>query len=384
MFSPSLNPISQDVLDVGRSVFAGSGMLNVADVVLEGDSFNNGNIRNGIPNTIDGGYAGSGSAGGAGRSGDVTYSQLPMEIPYTAGVSSGNMNNILSYPADLGSGDRRHFTKIEVFVVKTNNTNLLGGGQQAQYDDETVPRVYSNRGDLSDIQRNQVKYTKLQEMIGLPIPDSLPSDYSMSWSRAEGGLISDVVSLVDVATSPEAREQYSWMNSIAIGLGSKLTNLASQAGMGGAETNLKLLTKRASNPRNEFLFDGVNNRSFSMTWKFIPKTAKESETLHLILEKMKLYMHPELDESTAGKFFIFPAIFDITFMSGSEENKHLYRASSCALTNMLVNPMAGGQSAFYDGTDAPFGYDVTMQFVELEFLHRARFLTDSNSKGVAR
>lgn len=318
---------------------------------------------------------------------DTIDSQTPKDIS-SISSSGGSASNVLSFPANLGSDNVKHYVKFEVFIIKTENLNLVNHSKaqkESAYDDFAIPRMMQNQGGVaSDIQKNQVKYTKLQQMIGLPLPEGLVADYSMAWSKSEGGMVSGVVSLADAVTDSEKKEKYSFLNHAGLGVASGITNLASQVGFDGAETNLKLLTKRASNPRNEFLFDGVNNRSFAMAWKFIPKDEKESMLIKEILEKMKLYMHPELDESTAGKFYIFPAIFDITFMSGDKENEFLHRTTSCALTNMMVNHNGAGMASFFDGTDAPFAYDVNMQFTELEFLHRKRFKTENNPDGVVR
>lgn len=367
-----------DFINNGRSNFEGSNMVDAIGSKL------------GLSKTTVDGAGIDEDIGLSGQGGisskDSTYSQTPQEVTNQAGSSSGIDGNILAYPANLGTDNLSHYVKFEVFIVKTENLNYVAGsGGKPQYDDFAIPRNAQNQGGaVSEVQKNAVKYTKLQEMIGLPIPDSLMTDYSMMWSRAEGGMISGVVSLADVMLDPAQREKYSVLKSAALGAGAGIANLASQVGMDGAETNLKLLTKRASNPRNEFLFDGVNNRSFNMAWKFIPKDEKESEVVRNIIEKLKLYMHPELDESTAGKFYIFPGIFDITFMVGAQENEYLHRTSTCALTNMLINQTAAGQSSFFEGTNAPFAIELQLQFTELEFLHRKRFKTAANPDGVAR
>lgn len=390
-----LPSIAKEVINIGRSNFTGSSLIEAAKSKI-GSYIPNGILNGSTTEPSSGETPSPDNVGGNPASSTVnydnTYSQAPESVSSDTGSSSGVDSKVLCYPANLGSDNVSHFVKFEVFIVKTENLNLLGGGDtKAEYEEfdkagaPVLPRnAQHNSGVVSDIQKNQVKYTKLQEMIGLPIPDGLLADYSMAWSKSEGGFISGVVSLTDSVLDSEKRDKLSALNYAALGTASGIAGLAAKVGMDGAETNLKLLTKRASNPRNEFLFDGVNNRSFNMSWKFIPKDAKESETIRLILEKMKLYMHPELDESTSGKFYIFPAIFDISFMAGSVENEYLHRASSCALTNMTVNHNAAGMASFFDGTNAPFAYEVMMQFTELEFLHRARFLTKNNPNGVAR
>lgn len=373
MFSPNLPDKTSAVLNAGRYDFASNDVLG-----LKAPTSAN-NASNLVYN------------GGLGTNAPVEKieSQSPKQVGDVNASSNGSAN-VLCFPENLGSDNVKHYVKFEVYIIKTENLNLVNHNsspKESAYDESefAIPRMMQNQGGVaSDLQKNQVKYSKLQQMIGLPLPDGLVADYSMAWSKSEGGLVSGVISLADTITNDEQRKKYDFLNHAGLGIASGITNLASQVGLDGAETNLKLLTKRASNPRNEFLFDGVNNRSFAMAWKFIPKDKKESELIREILEKMKLYMHPELDESTSGKFYIFPAIFDISFMAGDKENPYLHRTTSCALTNMMINHNGAGMASFFDGTDAPFAYDVNMQFTELEFLHRARFLTSGNTDGVAR
>lgn len=368
MFSPSFNSPAIEKMFQGNS-FSGSDMRNVfskslGTAVADISSASKPSFR-------------------APSRNDETFSQVPQEISTSSSASSID-GNILAFPSELGSENLNHYSKFEVYVVKTENMHLLGSSSH-KVDELAIPRQATNIGGMaSDFQKNLIKYTKLQEMIGLPLPDSLISDHSMSWSKSSGGMVSGIISLTDTLTDADSRERYKFMESAALAAGSTISNLASQFGAEGAETNLKLLTKRASNPRNEFLFDGVNNRSFNFQWKLIAKNKKESTAIKTILERFKLYMYPELDEATSGRFFIFPAIFDISFMSGNAENPYLYRASSCALTNMMINHNGGGMASFFEDGNAPFAYEVTMQFTELEFLHRARFLTDANPNGVAR
>jgi hypothetical protein len=295
--------------------------------------------------------------------------------------------NVAYYPEDLGSGANAHYVKLEIYLVETENTNLVQGDAP----DKTKfsasgqkPRSQSADGEVRSKQNSVVKYTKLEEMIALPMPDSIVTDHSTIWSKSEGGLISGAISLADAFQDQGRYEKLDMAKSAIIGAGSGVANIMSQLGLDGAETNLKLLTKRASNPRNEFLFDGVNNRSFNLQWKFIPKSHYEAVSLRFILEKLKLYMYPELEQATNGAFYMFPGMFDITFMHGAYENEWLYRTSTCALTNMIINYSGAGVWIATDFSGAPFSIEVTLQFTETEFLHRARFKNWANPDGVAR
>jgi hypothetical protein len=321
----------------------------------------------------------SGSAGGAPFNPNQQTSEMPR--PTNSEVVSqqvgGIGGNTISYPNGLGQAGNQHWVKFEVFAVESSRLTGTGFAQE-----QSLPRSSQGRSDQSIIEVTKMK--KLDKIIALPIPDSVATDYATMWSRYEGGLISDTTAVLDDLMSGDAKTEF--LKSMAMRTASVTSSLADSVLSGmGADTALKKSTKRASNPRNEFLFDGVNNRSFNLQWKFIPKSESEANTIRQIIELFKVFMHPELDVAiNNGSYYLFPAMFDITFMSGNSENEWLYRTSTCALTNMIVNYTGAGQWVAMDANSAPFAFDLTLQFTETEFLHRQRLLTAGNPDGVAR
>lgn len=328
------------------------------------------------------------------KSSSETFSQRPEEHSAVDTDFHFDQKGAIWYPDDLGSTPNAYYVKFEVYLLDTEKSTSKVRGDSARevgFDDGFKPRFTQGLGTNSGHTRNidtkipTPTMKRVNEIIAMPMPDSVVSDHAASWSRAEGGMISNILALGDGVVSGDASGGAAAIAKTAgLGAANGITGLLSQMDLDGAQTHLKLLTKRAANPRNEFLFDGVNNRSFNFQWKFIPRSPKEAKTLKGIIEKFKLYMYPELDQSTAGNFYLFPAMFDITFMQGNKENEWLYRTSTCALTNMTVNYTDGGQWIGMDGTGAPFSVSVICQFTEAEFLHRDRFKSASNPNGVAR
>lgn len=325
------------------------------------------------------------------------FSQIPEDIEPGDPTSSFKLADAAWFPDDLGSQLNAYYVKFEVYMLDAGKGAAGVRGDSTKDDvgfdkDSKGPRMTQNTGQTEGQLRNisvagSPVMKKLNEIIALPMPDSVITDHSIMWSKAEGGLVSAMIAMGDeFLNNPGSVSESAAKAAKAMSLGavSGVAGFLEQMDLEGAKTNLKLLTKRAANPRNEFLFDGVNNRSFNLQWKFIPKTAAEAKKLRIILEKMKLYMYPELDQSTGGNFYLFPAMFDITFMHGAQENKWLYRTSTCALTNMIINYTGAGQWIATDNFGAPFAWEVTMQFTEAEFLHRDRFKNDANPDGVAR
>lgn len=330
----------------------------------------------------------------AGNPSSETFSQRPEDHSAVDTDFHFDQKGAIWYPDDLGSTPNAYYVKFEVYLLDTEkSTSKVRGDspREVGFDDGFKPRFTQGLGTSAGHTRNLQtmipipNLKRVNEIIAMPMPDSIVSDHAASWSRAEGGMISNILALGDgVVSGGLASGAAQVGKTAAMTAANGVTGLISQLGADGAQTHMKLLTKRAANPRNEFLFDGVNNRSFNFQWKFIPRSPKEAKTLKLIIEKFKLYLYPELDQSTAGNFYLFPAMFDITFMQGNKENEWLYRSSTCALTNLTINYADGGQWIGMDGTGAPFAMSIIAQFTEAEFLHRDRFKSASNPNGVAR
>ena len=63
-------------------------------------------------------------------------------------------------------------------------------------------------------------------------------------------------------------------------------------------------------------------------------------------------------------WLMFPAMFEICFMYGEEENIALPRFGPCAITNLKASPIMGdGWRAHNDGS--PIGWDLEISFAEV-------------------
>jgi len=126
---------------------------------------------------------------------------------------------------------------------------------------------------------------------------------------------------------------------------------AAKAGVAGAGV--------ARNPHLATLFTGVNFRSHSFSYKFVPQSRSESDTLRGIIQKFKYHMAPGY---TAGKhFFTYPENFDIQF----HYPDYLFDIGASVLTAFDIQYHAEGASYYFDETNAPVSISITMNFQEL-------------------
>jgi len=82
-----------------------------------------------------------------------------------------------------------------------------------------------------------------------------------------------------------------------------------------ASSAINALTGAVRNPRQEQIFNGVGMRTFSFTFNFFPKNAKESRLVRDICSLFRFHAYPE---SVGGNaFWRFPSEFEIKFMDNT-------------------------------------------------------------------
>lgn len=152
------------------------------------------------------------------------------------------------------------------------------------------------------------------------------------------------IKVMDVITPGKAKDAYTWMNQMT------------------------------ENPYVEVLFNGVSNRTFSFTFRFIPRNRDEQIAVKKIVDTLKFHRAPEKKLDKSNLYWLYPSTFDIMFLKkNGQENEWLFKISTCAMTEFNVQQGGDGfYAAHEDGS--PFHTSVTMGFTELEVLDKSRIL----------
>lgn len=111
-------------------------------------------------------------------------------------------------------------------------------------------------------------------------------------------------------------------------------------------------------------------RSFSFTYKFLPKNEDEYKHAQNIIKTFKEYMHP--NNMSSEMFIGYPAEFVMAFYHKDQENKELFKTSGCALTNLSVSYGDQDFITFQRLPGAPAEINLSLTFTELELLDRGR------------
>ena len=118
-------------------------------------------------------------------------------------------------------------------------------------------------------------------------------------------------------------------------------------------------------------------RTFDYTFKFAPKSEKETDEVNAIIKLFRFHMAPEFKDVT-HRYMTLPSTFDIHYMwqSGvgdratAEENSFYNKIATCVLTGCNVDYTPDGVRSFGDG--APTQINMTLAFKETEMITKQK------------
>lgn len=217
------------------------------------------------------------------------------------------------------------------------------------------------------------------EYVELPLPDNLSFAHGINYSPRDTGYLGDFMNSKaagQIVADASAQKAYlDKLTSVTGNLGNTIVNAdymsaagqgAMRAGYAGLESVDESLGGLAGqiigaipNPHPTVFFKGVELRQFQWTWKFVPRSPEEAETLQSCIKLMRGYILPSKD----GNFLKYPHMVQPKIMG---DNVDLYGSfKKCLVSSFSVNYTGEGTSAFYvDGS--PVSIILAMNFQEVE------------------
>jgi hypothetical protein len=123
------------------------------------------------------------------------------------------------------------------------------------------------------------------------------------------------------------------------------------------------------NPQKQMLFQGIDFRTFDMSFTFTPYSAREAEDVKQIIKMFRKWAAPAASTAFAGMFWVPPAYFNIDFRFQGKTNPNLPRLQKCVVESIDVNYAPNGWTTHTDG--APVQSTVTITFKEIILVDRA-------------
>lgn len=222
------------------------------------------------------------------------------------------------------------------------------------------------------------KTKKTEYSIALYMPNSIQTELSANYNMEDMGMLQGLAkaggAAGDVIKSMFSGQAMSDEQSAAAagtlkdavaqaGVKVGLEAVDAVAGVAGIDVNsaaaAKAMRRKVVNPHMEFLFESVGQRSYSFSFKMVPRNLNETKQIHDIIRIFRSAALPS-SQKGGGLTLDFPAEFDISYFRGGSENTWIPRISRCALTNVSVNFTPNGkfQTLAEQSFDDVTGYSV--------------------------
>ena len=347
-------------------------------------------IRNAVTNALGGGRADGFSPRNAGGVG-LDRSQFAKVNPFD--------EVHIAYPEDLGSVDQGHFVIFNINETENAKIAFSQGGGVVKYDGSLRGLEPGGVRSTSDINQsgNRVGYgsplestvsvpkkgtKRLKSSIALYMPATLSVGQNSSYNEVEmGQFTTGIARIVESATGSNASlaKTFETAKNEAMSQGGdfieagvkKAADTISQ----GAKGAIELASGKVMNNRLEMVFNGVDRRTFTYSFKMMPKSEKEADNVDTIARMFRFYMAPSFEGGLQDRTFIVPATFDITYMmNNGKVNEYLNRVSTCVLTQ--ANVTYGGERVQFFRPNAkgapPVETQIDLTFKELDLITRER------------
>jgi len=279
--------------------------------------------------------------------------------------------SVLAFPQDIDINGTQNVMFININVV---DGSKYAGAEYTIVDNE-VP-VYQQKTSGSLARKMSGLTKRIDKSVALYIPNNIQTTYGADWSASNldtiGVMFDAATGIGDLSNIQTWKDM--WDAAKTVAPEALLNTLAGATqtltGLNTADAK-QMYTRSVANPYTEVIFNGVQNRTFSFTFKFIPKSQEEQNIIREIVDLFKFHKAPEIKYGNVNNYWLFPSEFDISFLNKGASNEYLFKISTCAMTNMTVN--YGGDNNFSTYTDgSPFYTELTLEFMEMEVLSKER------------
>jgi hypothetical protein len=261
-------------------------------------------------------------------------------------------------------------------LYRNSQTDTVQGTRDAPIAAPTGNQQGQGGNTPSPAQRGNGTYVPIRRVstaIVLYMPEDIVVNYDAEWEDTEMG--NTKVILDAIGGEGSMTEVFK-----SLGISGAIHATDAMSAVTGLSLKDALSTRGrlAINPHLEAIFRGIRFREFSFKFKFTPQNEKEAENVSNIISAFKFYSAPEIAAGTAGRFWIYPAEFDIKFISHGKENPFIHKISTCALKRMTVNYTPLGAWVAHRehpwGGAPPVATTIDLEFMELEIMQKQRIL----------
>lgn len=212
--------------------------------------------------------------------------------------------------------------------------------------------------------------------IYLPVPENVTSGVNVNYAQKDIGFYGDAMNSdlaqTVISNRKSGRDFLDGVNSEdASSLIALVGKRAAYSTLESANEVVGGLAGRIAgeipNPMPTVFFKGLELRTFTFSWKLVPRNQGESETIREIIKTIKKNSLP----GNQDNFLSYPSVFEPAIInrvsSGSdfESTTTFTKYKKCVVRSMMVNYTPEGTSAFfYDGNPCSVILNIDVQEVE--------------------
>ena len=327
----------------------------------------------------------------ASKKGVINYNPTNADYSNPHRFSSGKF---FVYPTDVK--DQEHYILFDIIQRTPKGT----GGNQAVSNAGVTKRgdnlnkvVYGANRFFSEgtssgilgIPTGKGNAREIAHSIAIYMPQTLKFNLAADYGAADiGGALGAFAKIKDAInngtgfTGPDMGAVAQQAGKLATGLSSFFTGGLGE-GIGAA---VQRRTGIAPAAMTEMIFNGIDYRTFSFTFKFTPRHKRESDVVNEMLHTIKDAMLPLKYGKADGNggaiaAYQVPHEFVIRFMKGVNINPYIDQIGLCACTGIDIDYGSDKFSTHPSGD--PVSIDATLTFRELELMERARYNDLRNS-----
>ena len=279
-------------------------------------------------------------------------------------------------------------------VANRNNADAIASERSRELAEQKSSPDLRN----SSIQMQNPTTTRLDTMIALYMPPSVKVNYTVNYGNQEIGILAEsglaAIKAFQAEQGNWLEKGFAGVKTAASGIGSGMVQMGMKeiADMGGiasgVSTAIAIERGQVVTPRMELMFEGMGRRNFSFSFTFIPKSEEEAKIVEQIVHKFKFHMTPDFADFNSGpdlgkylggrintvgadgvREMKIPDHFNIRYMHMGEENPHLNKISTCALTSMDVDYGAERFTAYAGGR--PQTTKISLNFTEFNIMSKS-------------
>jgi len=269
----------------------------------------------------------------------------------------GNTGGVLSYPSDIGSERSRYYIMFFANAQDRSTQASIEFGSTAYSTTPSGPLVETNNASVQRAATRRAVAT-----IALYMPNAVEVTHKSNYGEAEIGLA--VASALGALKGSADGFDYETLLETAKAEANSLgASILEGVGVTGAKAAMEITQGKVTNNRTEMKFESIDRRSFSFTFKMLPKDAAEAKSIEEIVTLFRYHSMPEFEGSNSlGRTMIIPSTFNIQYMGTSA----IHYIGECALES--VNVKYGGERPQFFRDGQPVETELTLQFKELDLI----------------